>query len=174
MSINNSVRKTLTYLGCALVLSASIASGQTASTNFALDPQLEQALRVGRPLAGLDVTVAANHVQLNSAEYRVRVMARIAPGSELTAGRAERSPMDVVAMVADASAVEWHHLRDQVVFEEVQGNTPATDPMAYAAEFTMLPGRYTVRFVVRDQASGRIGTADASFVVRNLARTAPR
>ena len=35
-------------------------------------------------------------------------------------------------------------------------------------------GAYTVRFVVRDQSTGRIGTADASFVIRNLARNAQR
>ena len=35
----------------------------------------------------------------------------------------------------------------------------------YRGELTVLPGKYTVRFVVRDRLSGRIGTVTAPLTV---------
>ena len=174
MRIDNRVsNNTVTHVACALLLSVRIASGQ-APTDAVPDPQLDEAMRSGRPVAGLDVTVATNHVQLNRAEYRVPVMVRIAPASDLTTGRNDRSRMDVLAMVTDPFGTTVQRLRDQVVLDADQAKASAASPIAYAADFIMLPGAYTVRFVVRDQSTGRIGTADASFVVRNLARNAQR
>jgi len=174
MKINNRVDSTVTSVACALLLSVRIANGQAPTADAVLDPQLEEAMRAGRPVAGLEVTVATNLVQLNRAEYRVPMMVRIAPASDLATSRVDPARMDVVAMVTDLSGTPVQRLRDQVVLEADQAKGSATSPIAYAAAFTMLPGTYTVRFVVRDQSTGRIGTADASFVVRNLARNAQR
>jgi hypothetical protein len=175
MRINVRVNSTLTYVACALLLSVGIVSGQVPAADAVLDPQLEEAMRAGRPVAGLEVTVATNHVQLNRAEYRVQMMVRIAPASDLATDLGDRSRFDIVAVVTDPFGTTVQRLRDQVVPDAGQANLSAgNSPMAYAAAFTMLPGAYTVRFAVREQATGRMGTADASFVVRNLARNVPR
>jgi hypothetical protein len=174
MRINHSVTNTVSYVACALLLSVRVASGQAPTAAAALDTQLEEAIRTGRPVAGLEVTVATNHVQLNRAEYRVTVMVRIAPASELAIGGGDRSRVDVAAVVNDPYGITVQQLRDQMVLDTDPAKAPTSSPIAYAAAFTMLPGAYTVRFVVRDQSTGRIGTADASFVVRNLARNAQR
>jgi hypothetical protein len=166
----NGVNNTVASAACALLLCVRIASGQTPTTGGALDAQLEEAMRTGRPVVGLEVTVATNHVQLNRAEYSVPVMVRIAPGSDLATGRGESWRLDVAAIVTDSFGSTMQRLRDQVILDVDQAKGSADSPIGYGAAFTMLPGRYTVRFVVRDQATGRIGTADASFVVRNLAR----
>ena len=163
----------VTFLACALLLATRVATGQTPAIDRALEAQLEEALRTGRPVAGLDVTVATNVAQLNRAEYRVPVMVRIAPASDLAAGPAG-SRMDIIAAVSDSFGVTYQNLRDQVVLDAEQAKALANSPIAYSMAFTMLPGRYTVRVAVRDQATGRIGTAEASFVVRNLERNAPR
>ena len=170
MRISQRVHTTVMYAACALLLSVRIASGQAPAADALLDPQLEEAMRTGRPVAGLDVTVATNHVQLNRAEYRVPLMVRIAPASDLARGGGDRSRLDVVAMITDGGGTPVQRLRDQVVLDAEQAKAPAASPIAYGAAFVMLPGSYTVRVAVRDQATGRIGTADASFVVRNLAR----
>jgi hypothetical protein len=174
MSINNRVVNAVTFVACALLLSVRIASGQAPAADAVLDPQLEEAMRAGRPVAGLEVTVATNHLQLDRAVYRVTAMVRIAPASGLATGGSDRSRMDVVATVTDVYGTTVQRLRDQMVLDADQEKGAAAGPVAYAGAFTMLPGRYTVRFLVRDQDTGRIGTADASFVVPNLARTAPR
>ena len=170
----NRVHNTITCVACALLLSVRFASAQAPAADAALDPQLDEALRAGRPVAGLEVTVATNYVQLNRAEYRVTVMVRIAPTSDLAIGSGDRSRMDVVATITDLYGTTVQRLRDEVVLDVDPATASTASPIAYAAAFTMLPGRYTVRFLVRDQATGRMGTADASFVVRNLARNAQR
>jgi hypothetical protein len=44
----------------------------------------------------------------------------------------------------------------------------ATRPIQYDTGFTLLPGKYRIKFLARDAETGRIGTYDTSFVVPNL------
>ena len=173
MTINYRVTSTVAFVAWALLL-APMPSARAQVADAVLDPQLEEAIRTGRPVAGLEVTVATNHVQLNRAEYRVQMMVRIPAASDLATDLADGSRYDVVAMVTDPFGTTVHRLRDQVVFDAGQPKVSATSPIGYATSFILLPGAYTVRFAVRDQVSGRIGTADAAFVVRNQARNAQR
>jgi hypothetical protein len=53
--------------------------------------------------------------------------------------------------LSDATAAEW-----------------AKRPIEYDTGFTLLPGKYTIKFLARDDETGRIGTYQASFVVPNL------
>jgi hypothetical protein len=166
--------KAVTFLACALLLSARIASAQAPVPNAALEQQLEDALRAGQAVAGLEVTVASNVQQLNRAEYRVPVIVRIAPGSDLAASGGDGSQIEIVGIVTDPAGFVSVNFRDRVVLDAEQARASATMPIAYSGAFTMLPGRYTVRVAVMNQATGRVGTAEASFVIRNLARNAPQ
>jgi hypothetical protein len=44
----------------------------------------------------------------------------------------------------------------------------AKRPVEYDTGFTLLPGRYTIKFLARDDETGRIGTFQTSFVIPNL------
>jgi hypothetical protein len=44
----------------------------------------------------------------------------------------------------------------------------AKRPIEYDAGFTLLPGRYTIKFLARDAETGRIGTYQTAFVIPNL------
>src|SRR6185503_2910431 len=41
-------------------------------------------------------------------------------------------------------------------------------PIAYDPGFTLLPGGYTIKFLARDEETGRIGTYQTKFVIPNL------
>ena len=41
-------------------------------------------------------------------------------------------------------------------------------PIEYDSGFTLLPGKYTIKFLARDDETGRIGTFQATFVIPNL------
>ena len=43
-------------------------------------------------------------------------------------------------------------------------------PIAYQTSVVLLPGKYTIRMLVRDQASGRIGATEVPFTIPNLNR----
>jgi hypothetical protein len=44
----------------------------------------------------------------------------------------------------------------------------AKRPIEYDTGFTLLPGKYTIKFLARDAETGRIGTYQTTFVVPNL------
>jgi hypothetical protein len=44
----------------------------------------------------------------------------------------------------------------------------AKRPIEYDAGFTLLPGKYTIKFLARDAETGRIGTYQTAFVIPNL------
>ncbi len=44
----------------------------------------------------------------------------------------------------------------------------------YDTGFTLLPGKYTIKFLARDDETGRIGTFQASFVIPNLNKEVKR
>ncbi len=46
----------------------------------------------------------------------------------------------------------------------------ATTPIVYQTAVVLLPGKYTIRMLVRDQASGRIGATEVPFTIPNLNR----
>src|SRR6202042_1440271 len=41
-------------------------------------------------------------------------------------------------------------------------------PIQYDTGFTLLPGKYTVKFLARDAETGRIGTYQIKFLIPNL------
>ena len=50
----------------------------------------------------------------------------------------------------------------------------ATRPIQYDTGFTLLPGKYVIKFLARDAETGRIGTYQAAFTVPNLNREEQR
>jgi hypothetical protein len=44
----------------------------------------------------------------------------------------------------------------------------AKRPIEYDAGFTLLPGKYTIKFLARDDETGRIGTYQTTFTIPNL------
>ena len=67
----------------------------------ALAGQLEEALKSGNPANGLSLNVDVRYSQINSAEYQVPVVVRIAPITELSVGRGNRKRMDFAAVITD-------------------------------------------------------------------------
>jgi hypothetical protein len=50
----------------------------------------------------------------------------------------------------------------------------AKRPVEYDSSFTLLPGRYSMKFLARDDVTGRIGTYQTEFVIPNLNKVMPR
>jgi hypothetical protein len=136
------------------------------------DAQLERALASGQVFTDLSLTADVSYRQLNRAEYAVPVSIRIAPASELVVGRGVRSRLDFVASVTDAMGYTVGNLRDaaELTLDATSIAALATTPIVYDTSFVLLPGRYTLKLLARDQTTGRIGSTIASFTIPNLAR----
>ena len=137
-----------------------------------VERQLEEAFKSRQALTDLSLTANVTFKQLNRAEYAVPVTVRIAPAGELTVGRGERSRLDFVAAVTDAYGITHANMRDaaELALDAASIAALAKTPIIYDTSFTLLPGRYTLKVVARDQTTGRIGSTVLSFTIPNLAR----
>ncbi len=159
-------------------------SGYFAAKTFAKftaadkERQLEDALMLGDPITDLTIAMEVNYFQLNRAEYFVPITVKI-PGSELVlakSGGAERTLIDFIGEIKDDYGTTIQNLRDKVDMK-LSGETAqelARRPIEYDTGYTLLPGKYVIKFLARDAETGRIGTYQAKFEVPNLMKEEKR
>jgi VWFA-related protein len=136
------------------------------------DRQLEDALMLGDPITDLTIAMEVNYFQLNRAEYYVPIEVKI-PGRELALARkrgAEHTLIDFILEVKDDFGSTIQNIRDKV--DTKLTDRTATEwakvPIEYDTGFTLLPGKYVVKFLARDSETGRIGTYLSNFTIPNL------
>jgi VWFA-related protein len=134
--------------------------------------QLEDALMLGDPMTELTIAMEVDYFQLNRAEYFTPVSVKI-PGKELALARkrgAEHTLIDFIGEVKDDFGSTIQNVRDKVDIKisDATAIELAKRPIEYDTGFTLLPGKYTIKFLARDAETGRIGTYLNSFVIPNL------
>ena len=135
--------------------------------------QLEDALMLGDPITDLTIAIEINYFQLNRAEYFVPIVVKI-PGRELALakrGGAEHTLIDFVGEIKDVyGGTTVTNVRDNVNIKltDATASELAKQPIEYEAGFTLLPGKYMIKFLARDDETGRIGTYQTTFVIPNL------
>ena len=141
--------------------------------------QLEDALMLDDPLTELTIAMEVDYFQLNRAEYFVPIVVKI-PGRELALakrGGAEHTLIDFIGEIKDDyTGMTITNLRDKVNIKLTDASAAelAKRPIEYDAGFTLLPGKYLIKFLARDDETGRIGTYQTSFVIPNLNKEAKR
>lgn len=134
--------------------------------------QLEDALMLGDPITELTISMEVNYFQLNRAEYFVPLEVKI-PGRELALARkggADHTLIDFIGEIKDDFGTTITNVRDKVDIK-LTGETAAElvkKPIEYDAGYTLLPGKYVIKFLARDDETGRIGTYQNTFVIPNL------
>lgn len=141
-------------------------------TSAEKERQLEDALMLPDPITELTIAMEIDYFQLNGAEYFVPIVVKI-PGRELALakrGGAERTQLDFIGEIKNSSGTTVSNLRDKVSAKLTDATAAelAKRPIIYDAAFTLLPGKYTIKFLARDDETGRIGTYQATFVIPNL------
>jgi VWFA-related protein len=135
--------------------------------------QLEDALMLDDPITELSIAMEIDHFQLNRAEYFVPIIVKI-PGRELALAKrsgAEHTLIDFVGEIKDmVGGTTVTNVRDFVNIKLTDATAAelAHRPIEYDAGFTLLPGRYMIKFLARDDETGRIGTFQTTFVIPNL------
>jgi VWFA-related protein len=140
--------------------------------------QLEDALMLGDPVTDLTIAMEIDYFQLNRAEYFVPVVVKI-PGRELALARkggAERTLIDFIGEIKDDYGSTIQNVRDKYDIK-LSGETAAKlakQPIVYDTGFTLLPGKYKIKFLARDAETGRMGTYETTFVIPNLNKEVKR
>ena len=136
------------------------------------DRQLQDALMMQDPMTEIDLSLQVNYFQLNSAEYFTGVAMKI-PGSELALARkggAERTTIDLIGEVKDEYGSTVGNIRDHVdrkISEETAQQLQRM-PIEWDTNLVLLPGKYVIKVLARDDETGRIGTYIKNFVIPNL------
>lgn len=134
--------------------------------------QLAEALMMGDPLTDIDITMEIDYFRMAHDRYFVPIVAKI-PGSEMELARhggAESTTIDFIGVIKDGAGKQVANVRDFANFK-LKGETAAQlakHPIEYDSGFTLAPGNYSLRFVARENTTGKIGTYDAKFVVPDL------
>jgi VWFA-related protein len=141
--------------------------------------QLEDALMLGDPVTDLTIAMEIDYFQLNRAEYYVPIIVKI-PGRELALAKkfgAEHTLIDFVCEVKDeTSGMTMSNVRDfvNIRLSDSTAAELAHRPVEYDSGFTLFPGKYTIKFLARDDETGRIGTFQTTFVIPDLNKAAKR
>jgi VWFA-related protein len=182
---NGHFRKVKITVDPALTANLEYRQGYYANKEFARftiadkERQLEDALMLGDPVTELTIAMEINYFQLNRAEYFVPIVVKI-PGRELALAKkfgAEHTLIDFVCEIKDEiTGITVSNVRDNVNIKlsDATAAELARRPVEYDSGFTLTPGRYTIKFLARDDETGRIGTYQTTFIIPNLNKETKR
>jgi VWFA-related protein len=136
--------------------------------------QLEEALMLGDPITDLPLALEVNWFRLLPDRYFVPVAVKIA-GSALELARkrgGEETELDFIGQIKDEKGRPQGSLRDAIKVKLVgeQAAKLTQRHLQYDAGFVLAPGKYSLRFLARENQTGKMGTFETSFVVADIAQ----
>jgi hypothetical protein len=152
--------------------------GYYAPTTFAKmtgvnkEAQLQEALLSDNPVTDLPIAVEIDYFRLAKNKYFVPINVRI-PGSSLSfrnKGAKAATELDFIGEIRDARGKQAAMVGDTIPLK-VAGATAGEvtrKQIQYDTGFTLGPGKYTLKFVARENGEGKTGTFTAPFVVPDL------
>jgi len=134
------------------------------------EQQLKEALSAGDPVTDLPLALQVDYFRVGPTAYFVPVSVKI-PGSvvELAAkGGAATTQLDFVGQIQDETRAVVGNVRDFIKVKLDSEAAKVRKPFLYDAGFTLEPGRYQMKFLVRENLSGKMGTFETRFTVPDL------
>ena len=137
--------------------------------------QLEQELASELPTTDLPVYLATGYFRLADNKFFVPV-SLVVPGSEIPfthGGDQDKATLDVIGAVTDGNNKRpITSLRDTVKFSVHGSQEIRRKNVQYNSGFVLPAGKYHLKFVVRENQSGRLGSFETDLVVPEL-KTVP-
>ena len=145
------------------------------STRQDRELQLEQELASDLPTTDLPVYLATGYFRLADNKFFVPI-SLVVPGREIPftrGGDQDRATLDVIGAVTDGSNRRpISTLRDTVKFNVQESLEVRHKNVQYNSGFVLPAGKYHLKFVVRENQSGRLGSFETDLVVPEL-KTVP-
>ena len=116
-----------------------------------------------------------DYFRLTPERYFIPISVKI-PGSEITVskkGSTESTEFDFIGQVRDAKGAVVGSVRDgiKVKLTEESAAQLAKKSIEYDSGFTLAPGKYTLKFLARENLTGKMGTFETSFTIPDLTLT---
>ncbi len=136
------------------------------------EQQLKEALSAGDPVTDLPLALQVNYFRISPTSYFVPVSIKI-PGSVVALaakGGASITQFDFAGQIQDEQHAVAGNVRDNISVRLDQGKAgqAGRKSFQYDAGFTLEPGRYRMKFVVRENITGKMGTFEMRFTVPDL------
>jgi VWFA-related protein len=159
--------------------SVDYRSGYFASKQFEKfnsadkERQLEEALLLGDPLTDLRMVLEVDYFRLAKDSYYVPVSVKI-PASQISLkrkGSDEVTEFDFIGQIRDSKGKMAGNVRDgiKVKLSETDAAQRSRKSFQYSTGFTLAPGTYKLKFLSRENQTGKMGTFETSFTVPDLA-----
>lgn len=131
--------------------------------------QLEDAIGLGNPVTDLPISLEADYFRLNKDSYFSPVALKI-PGAEIVTTAKGSTELDFLGQVKDKKGKTVGSVRDtiKVKFTEADAALLAKRYLEYDTAFTLNPGEYKLKFVARENQTGKMGTFESKFIVPDL------
>ncbi len=137
------------------------------------DDQLQQALTLGDPITDLSLAAEVNYFRLARDRYFVPLSVKI-PGSEIALAKTKgnaKTDLDFIGQLRDSKDQMRGQVADTITIQLAQSSLTELNnrTIAYDTGFTVPPGSYKLKFLTRENETGKMGTYERNFVIPDLA-----
>jgi VWFA-related protein len=132
--------------------------------------QLSEQMRSDVPATDVQIFLQALYFRLDENKFYIPVSV-IIPGSQINAVAVkdkERANIDILGQVKNAQGIVVGNVRDNVKLALDANQQVQKKNVQYSTGFTLAPGQYTVKFVVRENQSGNMGDFEAKVTVPDM------
>ncbi|WP_263383237.1 VWA domain-containing protein [Granulicella arctica] len=148
---------------------ADFQHAKTEDRELALTEQLRSDL----PATDVALYLQALYFRLEDNKFFVPV-SLIVPGSQIPFvknGDRDKATIDVIGQVKNAQNIPVGNIRDTVKLELDAAQQVKRKNIQYATGFTLAPGKYHLKFVVRENQTGAMGSFETDLQVPDLRKT---
>lgn len=134
------------------------------------EKDLEDQLASDLPATDVAVYLDAFYFRLDENRFYVPV-SLIVPGSQIPfvkGGDRDKATLDVIGEVTDEAKRPIGHVRETVKLAVDEQQQVRQKNIEYSTSFNLPPGKYTLKFVVRENESGHMGSFEADITLPDM------
>jgi len=140
------------------------------STNDDKERQLEEELAAELPATDLPLYLGVAYFRLEGNKFFVPI-SLVVPGSQIPFVRSsdrDKATLDVIGMVLDSEHHPLNRIRDTVKLAVSTSAEVQKKNVQYDTGMSLLSGKYHLKFVVRENQTGRMGSFETDIEVPEL------
>jgi VWFA-related protein len=140
------------------------------STKEDKELQLQQELASELPSTDLPLYLGVEYFRLEARKFFIPI-SLVVPGSEIPFGRSsdrDKATLDVIGIVLDSEQRPVTRIRDTVKLVVDTSSEVRKKNVQYDTGLSLPPGKYHLKFVVRENQTGRMGSFETDVEVPDL------
>ena len=140
------------------------------STQEDRERQLEEELNSDLPTTDLPLYLAAGYFRIGDNKFFVPISLAV-PGSQIpftSSSNQDKATLDVIGMALDSNKRQVGAMRDTVKLAVNTSAEVRRKNVQYNSGFILLAGKYHLKFVVRENQTGRMGSFETDVEIPDL------